>query len=97
MALTKTQQEQIEKMTARYTERLAKKAAEGKELSSAGRGRVPKDVKEDDIEEYVSLRDQLVTLKNLRKDSVAKLRELKEQLDALRGPRKPRKKRATKK
>jgi hypothetical protein len=96
MGLTKAQQEQIEKMTQKYTERLAKKAADGKELSSAHGGRIPSDVAEENVEAYKDLREQLVTLKKLRQESVGKLRELKEQIEELRGPRKPRKKSAKK-
>jgi len=93
--LTKEQQEQINAMTARYVERLQKRAADGKELKVERSGRVPSDVADDKRDEYVELRDQLVQLKNLRQESVKKLRDLREAMEALR-TRKPKAKKAKK-
>lgn len=96
MALTKDQKEQIEKLSTRYIERLERKATEGKELIAPRRGRIPKGVSEDNLETYISLRDQLATLKKLRQESTGKLRELKEQMEELRGPQKKRAKKSVK-
>lgn len=92
MALNKEQKEQIEQLTSRYVEKLTKRAAEGKDLIVPRKGRVPSGVPEKNMEEYVSLREQLNQLKQLRQESVTRLRELKEQMEALRtGPRPKRK------
>ena len=95
--LSKDVQAQIDAMTARYTERLAKKAAEGKDLISERMGRVPSDVDDKHRDEYIELRNQLVKLKELRQESVAKLRELKQEMNALRAGGGKRKKRVAKK
>jgi hypothetical protein len=95
----KEKQEKVNALVARYQERLEKRVASGKDLPEPGnrRGRLPTGVAEKDMERYVALREQLGQLKDLRRNSVDKLREIKKQMDDLRGGSKPTKKKAAKK
>jgi len=91
--MAKDKEEKLEKinaLVARYQARLEKRVEDGKELPGAvgGHGRMPKGVSEENAEAYVALRDQLKQLKELRRNSVAKLREITEQMDALKGGKK---------
>jgi len=96
MGITKEQQAEIDAMTEKYMGRLKERAAEGKPLKTIRAGRSPSGVSEENMEEYVALRDQLNNLKKLRRDSAVKLGELKEQMEALRSSKKAKKKVAKK-
>jgi hypothetical protein len=98
--MKKEDKEKVDALTVRYQARLEKRVAEGLGLPGDGgrQGRLPVGITEENREAYVALRDQLRQLKDLRKNSVVKLREIIDGMEALKGAKaKPRKKAGAKK